>query len=86
MKIKIVKENIMKEQEAKPAVMIVGGFELFGQAQANARLVDRTSKIIKTASKEGSDLAALKDQAAEELRTWAASNGYQITKEVMDDK
>ena len=85
MKIKIIKENVIKEQESKPVLMIVGGLELFGKARADARLVDGTSKVIKTASKEGSDLAALKNQAAEELKTWAVSNGYQITK-IMEDK
>jgi hypothetical protein len=86
MKIKIIKENIMKEQKARPAILYVGGVEFMGQAQAHAKLNDiETGKTVHSVSKSGKDLAALKKEMNEELKTWAASNGYQITK-IMEDK
>ena len=91
MRIKIIKENKqIKEQQGKPAVLYVGGFELMGTARADVRLVvplDSTTKeIVHAVGKEGKDkdLAALQKLAVEEMTEWATANGYTIT-EIVED-
>jgi hypothetical protein len=85
MKIRIIKESKnIKEQQGKPAVLMVGGFELMGQARADVRLVDSASKIVHSVGKTGKDLATVQQLAIQEITKWAAANGYTITKTVKD--